>query len=417
MNQGLRFNASKSSKDWTIGLVGAQMSEAKLRDHLAFNSMTMAPSTMKVYTSKLCTQMHTPAFEILGGAESQFYESPARREAIAGYLAEHPESFEISENFKDFGEGPIRRVHKKELLEFLETAYDDWIKEGGHPNGVLPATINHHKLARYGKHTATSCTARAGEFIFDLSAVISKDTFKAAWNAAQITLTATEEFARLAEEYQSSVALGGSKDHPPGIYALVRPPGHHAQSDMCGGYCYFNNLAIAAQWLIDGSTKHGGKPKKVAILDIDYHHGNGTQEMFYSTSNPLYTSLHSGDDYPYFTGSEEEKGEGEGLGFNINIPLPHATTNDDYVETLEKLIKDQVVPYKPDYIVVSLGVDTFVDDPIAGFLITTDGYPKIGDVIRRIGVPTLFVQEGGYCIEKLGVNVGGILEGYLGKKA
>lgn len=139
--------------------------------------------------------------------------------------------------------------------------------------------------------------------------------------------------------------------------------------------------------------------------------------MFYSVSNPLYTSLHSTVDYPYFTGSAEEKGEGEGLGFNINVPLPQATTDEEYVEALEKLIKDHVVPYRPDYIVVSLGVDTFIDDPIAGFLVTTDGYPKIGDVIRRIGVPTLFVQEGGYCIEKLGVNVGGILEGYLGKKA
>ncbi|KAG0030151.1 hypothetical protein BGZ81_003019 [Podila clonocystis] len=373
----------------------------------------MAPSTMKVYTSKLCTQMHTPGFEILGGAETHFYESPERREAIAGYLAEHPESFEITEEFSDFGEGPIRRVHKKELLEFLETAYEEWIKEGGSPNGVLPATVNHHKLARYGKQLASSCHARAGEFVFDLSAVISKDTYKAAWNAAQITLTATQELARLAENYQNA---GESKDHPPGVYALVRPPGHHAQSDMCGGYCYLNNLAIAAQWLIDESVKTG-KPKKVAVLDIDYHHGNGTQEMFYSVSNPLYTSLHSSLDYPYFTGSVEEKGEGEGLGFNINIPLPQATTNDEYVEALEKLIKDHVAPYKPDYIVVSLGVDTFIDDPIAGFLVTTDGYPKIGDVIRRIGVPTLFVQEGGYCIEKLGVNVGGILEGYLGKKA
>ncbi|KAF9403159.1 hypothetical protein BGZ94_004690 [Podila epigama] len=368
----------------------------------------MTPSTMKVYTSKLCTQMHTPAFEILGGAETHFYESPERRDIIHGYLSEHPEYFEITEKFSDFGEDPIRRVHKKELLEFLETAYEEWIKEGGNPNGVLPATVNHHKLARYGKHKATSCTARAGEFIFDLSAVITKDTFKAAWNAAQITLTAAEELVRLAKGHQ--------ENHPPGVYALVRPPGHHAQSDVCGGYCYLNNIAIATQWLIDESVENGGPPKKVAILDIDYHHGNGTQEMFYSVSNPLYTSLHSGDDYPYFTGSALEKGEGQGLDYNINVPLPHATTNDDYLHEFDKLIKNHVIPFQPDYIVVSLGVDTFVEDPIAGFLITTECYPKIGEMIRRLGLPTLFVQEGGYCLEKLGVNVGGVLEGFLGKR-
>jgi len=143
--------------------------------------------------------------------------------------------------------------------------------------------------------------------------------------------------------------------------------------------------------------------------------GNGTQEIFYDVANPLYTSLHSEDDYPYFTGSVLERGEGAGLGFNINIPLKQATTNDDYVETLDKLIRDHVIPFKPDYILVSLGVDTFVDDPIAGFLVTREGYPRIGDSIRKIGVPTLFVQEGGYCIEELGRNVGGILLGFLGK--
>jgi len=137
--------------------------------------------------------------------------------------------------------------------------------------------------------------------------------------------------------------------------------------------------------------------------------------MFFTTSNPLYTSLHSSDDYPYFTGAASERGQGEGLGFNINIPLPHSTTDDEYVEALERLIQEHVLPYNADYIIVSLGVDTFKDDPIAGFLVTSEGYPRIGNVIRKIGLPTLFVQEGGYCIEKLGLNVGGILQGFLGK--
>ncbi|KAF9897039.1 hypothetical protein BX616_006297 [Lobosporangium transversale] len=214
-----------------------------------------------------------------------------------------------------------------------------------------------------------------------------------------------------------NVTDGSSRENPPGLYALVRPPGHHAQSDLCGGYCFLNNVAIATQWLIDQpelKRKDGGL-KKIVILDIDFHHGNGTQEIFYTTSNPLYISLHSDDDYPYFTGSEIERGEGEGLGFNINLPLPKATTDDDYVEALEKLIQEHIIPYKADYVIVSLGVDTFKDDPIAGFLVTSEGYPRIGNAIRKIGLPTLFVQEGGYCIEMLGINVGGILSGFLGR--
>ncbi|KAF9200298.1 hypothetical protein BGZ49_009484 [Haplosporangium sp. Z 27] len=378
----------------------------------------MSNSLMKVFTSTLCTTMHTPQYEFLSGEQSQFYESPARREAILGYLKSNPESFEITEDVEDFGYEPIKRVHKQDFLDYLETAYEEWIEEGGHPNGVLPATIPHYKLVKHGKLKASNTLAKSGEYCFDLSAVITKDTFQAALNAAQVTLTATKDLVRVADEYEKDIDAGtASRDNPPGLYALVRPPGHHAQSDICGGYCFLNNVAIATQWLIDQpnlKSKNGG-PKKIAILDIDFHHGNGTQEIFYTVSNPLYTSLHSDEDYPYFSGSDLEKGEDEGLGFNINIPLPHSTTDDEYVETFEKLIKEHVIPYQADYIIVSLGVDTYKDDPIAGFLITSDGYPRIGNAIRKIGLPTLFVQEGGYCIEKLGINVGGILKGFLGK--
>ncbi|KAF9295208.1 hypothetical protein BGZ88_002552 [Linnemannia elongata] len=379
----------------------------------------MAPSRMKVFTSTLCTTMHTPAYEFLSGAETHYYESPDRRDVILKYLESQADAFEVTERTEDFGAGPIERVHKQDFIDYLKTAYEEWIEEGGHPNGVLPGTIPHYKVARLGKLKAANCLAKSGEYCFDMSAVITKDTFKAAWNAAQVTLTATKDLIRAADEFEQSVEAGTTtRENPPGLYALVRPPGHHAQSDICGGYCYLNNLAIAAQWLIDQpnlKSKADGGPKRIAILDIDFHHGNGTQEIFYTVANPLYTSLHSVDDYPYFTGSELEKGEGKGLGFNINIPLAQATTDDDYVETLDKLIQDHVIPFKPDYILVSLGVDTYKDDPIAGFLVTSEGYPRIGNSIRKIGVPTLFVQEGGYCIEKLGLNVGGILLGFMGR--
>ncbi|KAF9129084.1 hypothetical protein BGW39_004483 [Mortierella sp. 14UC] len=341
---------------------------------------------MKVFTSKLCTTLHTPAFEFHGGAQSQHYECPERREAILKYLESHSDSFEVTEHVEDFGYEPIKRVHKQGFLDYLERAYDEWILEGGHPNGVMPSTIPHYKLARLGGQTPTNSLTNAGEYCFDMSAVITKDTFKAAWNAAQVTLTATKDLVRVADEYEKSLAAGTivSRETPPGLYALVRPPGHHAQSDLCGGYCFLNNVGIAAQWLIDRPElrRKDGKPKKVAIIDIDFH-----------------------------------QGEGEGLGFNINVPLPRSTSDDEYVEALEKLIQEHVIPFDSDYIIVSLGVDTFKDDPIAGFLVTSEAYPRIGNAIRKIGLPTLFVQEGGYCVEKLGLNVGGILQGFLGNVA
>ncbi|OAQ25507.1 Arginase/deacetylase [Linnemannia elongata AG-77] len=376
---------------------------------------------MKVFTSKLCTTLHTPEFEFHGGAQSQHYECPERREAILKYLESHSDSFEVTEHVEDFGYEPIKRVHKQGFLNYLETAYDEWILEGGHPNGVMPSTIPHYRLARLGGQTPTNSLTNAGEYCFDMSAVITKDTFKAAWNAAQVTLTATKDLVRVADQYEKGLAAGTtvSREAPPGLYALVRPPGHHAQSDLCGGYCFLNNVGIAAQWLIDRPElrQKDGQPKKVAIIDIDFHHGNGTQELFYKTSNPLYASLHGRDAYPHFTGAATERGEGEGLGFSINVPLPRSTSDDEYVEALEKLIQEHIIPYDADYIIISLGVDTFKDDPIAGFLVTSEAYPRIGNAIRKIGLPTLFVQEGGYCVEKLGLNVGGILQGFLGKVA
>ncbi|KAF9921005.1 hypothetical protein BGZ65_010744, partial [Modicella reniformis] len=365
----------------------------------------MTSTLMKVFTSRLCITMHTPENEFFSGAKGQYHESPQRHEAILKYLESHPESFEVTEQVEDFGHEPIKRVHKQDFLDYLETAYEGWIQEGGHPNGVMPSAIPHYKIARLGKIKSKSSFAKAGEYCYDLSAVITKDTFKAAWNAVQVTLTATKDLIRLGNEYEKNLVKGtATRENPPGLYVLVRPPGHHAHSDICGGYCFLNNVAIATQWLIDQPTlkRKDGGPKKIAILDIDFHHGNGTQEIFYTASNPLYTSLHPHDDYPYFSGATEEKGEGEGLGFNINIPLPDTTTNEEYVKALETLIQEHVIPFDPDYIIVSLGVDTFKDDPIAGFLITTEGYPIIGNAIRKIGLPTLFVQEGGYCVEKLG---------------
>lgn len=149
----------------------------------------------------------------------------------------------------------------------------------------------------------------------------------------------------------------------------------------------------------------------VAILDIDYHHGNGTQEIFYTDGSVLYVSLHAQNDYPYFTGSTKEKGSGMGVGCNINFPLPRGTTDQKYCETLREAVAC-VQQFEPEYVVISLGVDTYVDDPISDFALTQDCYGEIGRIIGQLDKPVLFVMEGGYDIKTIGTNVCAVLEGF-----
>ncbi|KAG0224534.1 hypothetical protein BGW42_005053 [Actinomortierella wolfii] len=363
----------------------------------------MSPASIQVFTSDVCL-LHAPSYE--------FLKCPERLTLIAKWLESRPDGrFKFSKDIVDYGMAPIRKIHKPDFLAYLETAYEEWIKEGGHVHGIVPATIPHQRLRRIGKVQPNNAIARSGEYCFDMSAVIMKDTWRAAYESAQVTLTAADALKRLADSQGPRGTTTSA--NPPAVYALCRPPGHHAQTDLCGGYCYLNNVAIATQWFID-QPQPDGRPSRVAIVDIDYHHGNGTQEIFYTVKNPLYTSLHNPQDYPYFTGAKEEVGEGEGVGFNVNVPLPETTNDDEYVAALEGIIDKHVLPFQPDYVIVSLGVDTFNEDPIAGFQLKSDAYPRIGNAIRRIGVPTLFAQEGGYCLEKIGQNVGGVLEGFGG---
>jgi acetoin utilization deacetylase AcuC-like enzyme len=174
-----------------------------------------------------------------------------------------------------------------------------------------------------------------------------------------------------------------------------------------GGYCYLNNAAIAAQFLRDTSAA------RVAILDVDYHHGNGTQQIFYERSDVLFVSLHADPrvEYPYFLGYADEPGLGDGFGFTVNYPLPLGTTWDTYGKALERACR-RVATHGADVVVVSLGVDTYEHDPISGFRLTREDYPRIGARIAKLGRPTLFVMEGGYAVDDLGVNAVGVLSGF-----
>jgi acetoin utilization deacetylase AcuC-like enzyme len=178
---------------------------------------------------------------------------------------------------------------------------------------------------------------------------------------------------------------------------------------MYGGYCFLNNAAIAAQAFLDGGAH------RVAILDVDFHHGNGTQEIFYSRQDVLFLSLHGDplDAFPFFLGGADETGAGAGEGYNVNYPLPDGTAFDQWSAALEDACR-RIGRYRPDALVVSLGVDTFKDDPISTFKLESEDFRRYGARIAGMGLPTLFVMEGGYAVAAIGVNTVNVLTGFEG---
>jgi len=190
-------------------------------------------------------------------------------------------------------------------------------------------------------------------------------------------------------------------------FALCRPPGHHATADMYGGYCFLNNAAIAAQHLRNQGAA------RVAILDVDFHHGNGTQDIFYARDDVLFVSLHGDpmDAFPYYLGHADETGSGAGEGFTLNFPMPPKTGFGEWRKALSEGM-DRIAGFAPDALIISLGVDTFENDPISFFKLTSNDYLTLGADIAAAGLPTVFVMEGGYDIEEIGVNTVNTLIGF-----
>jgi len=215
-----------------------------------------------------------------------------------------------------------------------------------------------------------------------------------------------------ASHRKAQTALTGAKiiqDGARSAFALCRPPGHHAAQDMFGGYCFLNNAAIAAQSFRDAGAK------RVAVLDVDFHHGNGTQAIFYNREDVLFLSLHGDpeDAFPYFLGGQDETGEGAGEGFNINYPLPPGCPYPKWLGALNDAMS-KITSYAPEALVVSLGVDTFERDPISFFKLTSDDFTDYGRRLAKLGLPTLFVMEGGYAVAEIGVNSVNVLDGFEG---
>jgi acetoin utilization deacetylase AcuC-like enzyme len=267
-------------------------------------------------------------------------------------------------------EKPIRAVHDADFVSFLREAS----KNLGPNETVYPYIFPIRRPNRKPRDRAIW----AGYYCIDTFTPLSQMAYRAARAAVDCTVTGAD------------LLLQGQHL----VYSLCRPPGHHAERRVYGGFCYFNNAAIAAHRLSDKG--------KVALIDIDYHHGNGSQDIFYSRDDVLVVSLHGhpNHSYPYFSGFADERGEGAGKGFNRNLPLPEGMTDAQYLVALDSALK-QVRNFRPMHVVVSLGFDIMRGDPTGSFLITVRGMEQIGERLTRLDLPTLVVQEGGYSIRNL----------------
>jgi acetoin utilization deacetylase AcuC-like enzyme len=329
---------------------------------------------------------HFAQGELSGGEFVTPYERPSRMEYVLRELKRRQLTDIVAPGKLDMR--AVRRVHDSAYLTFLETVWDEWIT-AGYRGEVIPTTVPNRSLQQ---RIPRSIDGKAGYYAHSIETAITAGSWEAAQSSAAVALSA-----------QKIVSRGDRA-----AFALCRPPGHHAHDDLYGGYCFLNNAAIAAEaFIADGA-------KRIAVLDVDFHHGNGTQDIFYERSDVLFCSLHGApeDAYPYFLGYKDERGKGKGEGYNFNYPMPPKTNFERWSEALQEAFK-QIRKFKAEVLVVSLGVDTYKDDPISFFKLASKDFKTYGAAIAKLGLPTLFVMEGGYAIEAIGVNTVNVLEGYM----
>ena len=335
-----------------------------------------------VYSDK--HHLHAPPKEFLAGELVDNFEKPQRAEFVLEAVKERNfgEIIEPSE----FPIEHILKIHTKDYIDFLMNGFDEWSKI--YSSNAFATAFN---IQHGCKGPPKAIEGKLGYYLADTSLSLTETSWEALKVSTDIALTAQK------------LMLNGEKT----AFALCRPPGHHASASFGAGYCFLNNVAIATQYALDNGAK------RIAILDIDYHHGNGTQDIFYSRDDVLFLSIHGdpNEEFPYFLGHADEKGNGLGLGYNYNYPLPMKSDWKEYKKALESAI-NEIHTYKPDQIIVSLGVDTYKDDPISQFLLENKNYFEIGSMIKEINIPTLFIMEGGYAVQEIGINVANVLEGF-----
>lgn len=345
-----------------------------------------------VYTPK--HHLHNPDTEVQLGIRIPMYEAPDRIESLRHAL-ERDGGFKL-ELPTEHGAEPITAVHDEGLVRFLEEAWREWRKMIQHAPAMIPDTVLHPAL-REGMTPAPEpkgAVGRLGYWCWETMTPVVPGSYEAARASVDVALTTAD------------LVLSGEA----AAYGLCRPPGHHSPRRAFGGYCFFNVAAVAAQHIV-GET---GQP--CAILDVDYHHGNGTQQIFYRRRDVLYYSLHGHPDraYPYFTGWEGETGAGEGEGFTVNIPLHAGCTDEEYLEVLDRAL-DRISELDGSILVVSLGFDTYGQDPLGDFALTTPIYHEVGKRVAALGRKMVIIQEGGYFVPQLGENARQWLRGVEGR--
>lgn len=326
---------------------------------------------------------HDPQFFLQRGQVRRTAEVPERADRLLAGLNQG--KHEILPP-RRFGLGPLAAVHTPEYLDFLATAHAAWQAIGDSGPEIIP---NIHP-SRYPPTYPDSIVGRAGWHMADTACPIGPATWRAAQLAADVALTAAE------------VVIGGER----AAYALCRPPGHHAYADMAGGFCFLNNTAIVAQHL----RRHHDR---VAILDVDVHHGNGTQGIFYRRGDVLTVSIHADPHflYPFYWGHAHERGQGAGEGCNLNLPLPHGADDDRFLAAVAGAT-GRIRMFQPTALVLALGLDASEADPYKALAVTTAGFERIGAAVAGIGLPTVIVQEGGYLSSILGDNLAATLHGF-----
>lgn len=324
--------------------------------------------------------------ELKDGVIKPSFENPQRADTVLARVQSSRLGDVIAE--AQYDRSCYVAAHSERYVAFLESAWGEW-RATGKTHDALPLVWPVRDLAI--TNPPEHIDGKLGFYAMDAGAPITATTWEAVRSSANVALTGMDR-----------VIQGASA-----AFALCRPPGHHAAREYMGGYCYLNNAAIAAERCLSAGAK------RVAVLDVDFHHGNGTQNIFYDRADVFFASIH-GDprvSYPYFSGYQDESGVGAGAGFTANYPLGKGTTWETYQQALAHALQ-RIVDYRPEFLVISLGVDTFENDPISHFRLKSEDFTRMGEQLAKAGIATLFVMEGGYMVDEIGINAVNTLQGF-----
>jgi acetoin utilization deacetylase AcuC-like enzyme len=335
-------------------------------------------------------RLRAPKTELSGGELVRPFECPERAEIVKAAITR-------------VGLGPILPpdthpremllgLHDPDYIAFLKTAWEEW-RAAGYEGEAIPSVWPARRMTA---RCPSEIEGKLGFYAFAAETSISEGTWQAALASADVAMTAA-----------TCVAQGDGQ-----AFALCRPPGHHAGRDLYGGYCFLNNAGLAAQVLRDSGAE------RVAVLDVDFHHGNGTQDIFYARDDVLFISIHGAPEeaFPHYMGYADEIGTGAGDGHTLNLPLPRGTDWAGYAAALETACQ-KIARAGAEALVVSLGVDIFERDPISFFKLSSEDFVRLGARLGQIGLPTVYVLEGGYAVDEIGQNVANTLMGHEGAAA